>query len=965
MKTFVLLALCGAAFASGDYESHCVEAADPGPCKAHIPAWWFNVHSGKCEQFVYGGCEGNENKYRSKEECRKTCAELSTSLNVNTGRKLEESQPHVNPFACYVAPDQGPCRGSILRYYFDNDTQTCQRFTYGGCEGNANNYETAEQCKASCKPETEYEAKCLARPESGPCLAYMPMWGYDSKLGQCVEFIYGGCDGNDNKYTTEEECLKSCKKSTPASLNVNARRKLEESQPHVNPFACYVPPDRGPCYASIPRYYFDNDTQTCQRFIYGGCEGNANNYETAEQCKASCKPETEYEAKCLARAEKGPCLAYMPLWGYDAKLGQCVEFIYGGCDGNDNKYTTEEECLSSCKKSTPASLNVNAGRKLEESQPHVNPFACYMPPDHGPCRASIPRYYFDNETQTCQEFTYGGCQGNANNYETAEQCKASCKPETEYEAKCLARPERGPCLAYIPMWGYDANLGQCVEFIYGGCDGNDNKYPTKEKCLKGCKKSTPASFSVNARLKLEESQPHVNPFACYVPPDQGPCRASIPRYYFDNDTQTCKEFTYGGCEGNPNNYETDEQCKASCKLPPNPVCSLPKESGMCLAYFPRYYYNSVSKKCEQFIYGGCQGNANNFWTINECRKTCIPKKLNAGFLNLESEPKPTNPVCYEPKKVGPCKAYVPRYFYNTTTKFCERFVYGGCQGNGNNFPEVEECLKTCKVGYENVTERLLKLQAPPKNSTCYLPKEKGPCYGHFPRYYYNSTTGTCEQFIYGGCMGNANNFETLRKCERKCANVTLTDELIRSRLTRRMRPISLTDQSWPEDTRETMSLEDVIRANPVLSREVVGWNPVCNETKFPGPCGGFFPRYYYDNVTKTCQKFIYGGCRGNGNNFVTLEECQNTCWTSLEQHSATIIGAVEVPFWPLAPPEECTYSVDAGPCDAYMPRFFYNTLTKTCEQFVYGGCGGNANNFRTFDACQKKCLKVFGVVPRA
>ncbi|KAL3195688.1 hypothetical protein MRX96_001810 [Rhipicephalus microplus] len=382
MKTFVLLALCGAAFAS---------------------AWWFNVHSGKCEEFVYGGCEGNENKYRSKEECRKTCAELSTSLNVNAGRKLEESQPHVNPFACYVAPDQGPCRASIPRYYFDNDTQTCQRFTYGGCEGNANNYETAEQCKASCKP---FQSQFAVRLK------------FVSKLG-CTVFL---------------------------------------------------------------------------------------------------QPETEYEGKCLARPERGPCLAYMPLWGYDAKQGQCVEFIYGGCDGNDNKYTTEEECLSSCKKSTPASLNVNAGRKLEESQPHVNPFACYMPPDHGPCRASIPRYYFDNETQTCQEFTYGGCQGNANNYETAEQCKASCKPETEYEAQCLARPERGPCLAYIPMWGYDANLGQCVEFIYGGCDGNDNKYPTKEKCLKSCKKSTPASFSVNARLKLEESQPHVNPFACYVPP---------------------------------------------------------------------------------------------------------------------------------------------------------------------------------------------------------------------------------------------------------------------------------------------------------------------------------------------------------------------------------------------------------------------------------------------------------------
>ncbi|KAL1472505.1 hypothetical protein MTO96_039275, partial [Rhipicephalus appendiculatus] len=76
----------------------------------------------------------------------------------------------------------------------------------------------------------------------------------------------------------------------------------------------------------------------------------------------------------------------------------------------------------------------------------------------------------------------------------------------------------------------------------------------------------------------------------------------------------------------------------------------------------------------------------------------------------------------------------------------------------------------------------------------------------------------------------------------------------------------------------------------------VGLNPVCNETKYPGPCFGYFPRYYFDNVTKTCEKFIYGGCRGNGNNFVTLEECKDTCSAYLDQSSQKIVSAVEVPL---------------------------------------------------------------------
>ena len=54
-----------------------------------------------------------------------------------------------------------------------------------------------------------------------------------------------------------------------------------------------------------------------------------------------------------------------------------------------------------------------------------------------------------------------------------------------------------------------------------------------------------------------------------------------------------------------------------------------------------------------------------------------------------------NRVCLLPKKVGPCEALIPRYFYNIGTKRCERFSYGGCQGNANNFEAIEECEKTC------------------------------------------------------------------------------------------------------------------------------------------------------------------------------------------------------------------------------------------------------------------------------
>jgi hypothetical protein len=54
-------------------------------------------------------------------------------------------------------------------------------------------------------------------------------------------------------------------------------------------------------------------------------------------------------------------------------------------------------------------------------------------------------------------------------------------------------------------------------------------------------------------------------------------------------------------------------------------------------------------------------------------------------------------------------------------------------------------------------------------------------------------------------------------------------------------------------------------------------------------------------------------------------------------------------------PPECLLPLETGPCDAYFTRYGFNPKTNRCENFVYGGCGANANNFESLAACEAAC----------
>lgn len=51
---------------------------------------------------------------------------------------------------------------------------------------------------------------------------------------------------------------------------------------------------------------------------------------------------------------------------------------------------------------------------------------------------------------------------------------------------------------------------------------------------------------------------------CYSAPVVGPCKGTFPRWYYDRDAGECKHFLYGGCQGNHNNFLQESDCVTKC-----------------------------------------------------------------------------------------------------------------------------------------------------------------------------------------------------------------------------------------------------------------------------------------------------------------------------------------------------------------------------------------------------------------
>ncbi|KFR16457.1 WAP, Kazal, immunoglobulin, Kunitz and NTR domain-containing protein 1, partial [Opisthocomus hoazin] len=125
---------------------------------------------------------------------------------------------------------------------------------------------------------------------------------------------------------------------------------------------------------------------------------------------------------------------------------------------------------------------------------------------------------------------------------------------------------------------------------------------------------------------------------CLKEPDRRRCEAPEVRWHFDAKQGSCITFRYGGCGANRNHFETYEECRAACLGSARPTCLLPMVQGPCQNWEPRWAYNHLLKQCHSFVYGGCEGNTNNFESKETCEDVCpFPKSLQCKACRLKSK----------------------------------------------------------------------------------------------------------------------------------------------------------------------------------------------------------------------------------------------------------------------------------------------------------------------------------------
>ncbi|XP_033117248.1 fibropellin-1-like [Anneissia japonica] len=429
---------------------------------------------------------------------------------------------------------------------------------------------------------------------------------------------------------------------------------------------------------------------------------------------------------------------------------------------------------------------------------------CSLPVDRSYCGSVSPelRYYYDRLYAKCIPFPYY-CDGNENNFETISDCQASCLGNTSKacdsspclsEEFCFDNAAGGFCCA--PGRKRRAVKDQCIiNWCYNGarCFQVDSCQHYVCACAIGytgdaCARVQRACDSHLCQNGGTCDADSYNSYTCICPP----CYTG---YFCETSTSVCFNHhcqnggvcipdsgsctTYScSCPGCFTGTYCQEQIDAcSNHLCQNEAVCSTVDSGTCTTYscicsgcFTGTYCDTAINRCSNhrcqngglcFLDSSC---TTFYCSCSACfTGTYCERAENGCYVNLCLNGGVCNTV------YGSCSAFTcvcPTGYSGQLcgTASCEVFGdYEPCNSRGQCSYIDSKATCTCQAGFfgSRCESR--------STSSCTFPMEPGDCSGAVSqrRYYYDILSSACTPFAYF-CDGNANNFESLQKCQAHC-----------------------------------------------------------------------------------------------------------------------------------------------------------------------------------------------------
>ncbi|KAM6202649.1 papilin [Rhynchocyon petersi] len=157
---------------------------------------WQGCPGDSCQQSRYGCCPDGMSVAEGPHHAGCTRSHGGDDPGNSPGSRGVASTTH-RPQAQQNQPSE--CRGSQFGCCYDNVALAAGPLGEG-CVG---------------QPSYAYPVRCLLPSAHGSCADWAARWYFIPSVGQCNRFWYGGCHGNANNFASEQECMSSCLRPQP------------------------------------------------------------------------------------------------------------------------------------------------------------------------------------------------------------------------------------------------------------------------------------------------------------------------------------------------------------------------------------------------------------------------------------------------------------------------------------------------------------------------------------------------------------------------------------------------------------------------------------------------------------------------------------------------------------------------------------------------------------------------------